>query len=304
MEKQDRPDPVGRYLETMVRTEDSRRSYRSGLKHCARVLFGHDDVHAAEWWTLGYSDILRLRSTLQDMVASHSTVNHALTCLRCILRQCWRDGLMDGDRFLRCASVKGLPQENPVMGRRLTKAQLGRLLGACDDSMLGRRNRAILLVLVGCGLRRAELIALTLEDVDRSEGHAYLRIWKSPRMRLDREVPLPEAAAEAIEAWLECRGDEPGALFWPSSGAGRPFERRSISSQGVYNLCRQLARAARVKPFSPSDCRRTFIANLLDAGLDVPTVGVLAGGRDTPLAQDRRPSRPVLIPLPKKRAAK
>ena len=96
----------------------------------------------------------------------------------------------------------------------------------------------------------------------------------------------------SLETWLAVRGDTPGAIFHPVNKAGRVIGTR-LTAQGVYMLLRRLATKAKVQRFGPHDLRRTFISDLLDAGVDIATVQALAAHASvtTTARYDRRPER-------------
>jgi site-specific recombinase XerD len=72
------------------------------------------------------------------------------------------------------------------------------------------------------------------------------------------------------------RGTEQGPLFFAVNKAGRIVNHR-LSDQAVYGVMRRRAAEAGVASFSPHDCRRTMIGDMLDAGVDISTVQQLAG---------------------------
>ncbi len=76
--------------------------------------------------------------------------------------------------------------------------------------------------------------------------------------------------------WLIWRGEEAGALFYPTRRGGK-VEHRRMTDQAVLDILRQRGKEAQIASFSPHDFRRTFISNLLDRGADISTVQKLAG---------------------------
>lgn len=92
----------------------------------------------------------------------------------------------------------------------------------------------------------------------------------------DRTTYLDDGAAAALEDWLKWRGDEPGALFYPTRKGGK-LEARRMTDQAVLDILQQRGKEAQIPSFSPHDFRRTFIINLLDRGADISTVQKLAG---------------------------
>ena len=84
----------------------------------------------------------------------------------------------------------------------------------------------------------------------------------------------------AVEDWLVIRGKAPGPLLYPMDKAKRIIPRR-MSEQAVMSALQRRGEQAGVAPFSPHDLRRTFISDLLDAGVDLVTVSQLAGHAST-----------------------
>ncbi len=92
----------------------------------------------------------------------------------------------------------------------------------------------------------------------------------------ERLVPLVGAAAAALDAWLTARGDRPGGLFLAIT-RHRTIVGTGMTSHAVYNILAKRRRAAGVAKLSPHDFRRTFVGDLLDAGVDLAAVQQLAG---------------------------
>jgi len=86
--------------------------------------------------------------------------------------------------------------------RHLTAEQTEDVLGRCDEgTLIGKRDRAILLLLVRLGLRAGEVAGLTLDDIDWRHGHLLVRATKSRR---ERKLPLPDEVGRAIVSYLRC----------------------------------------------------------------------------------------------------
>jgi site-specific recombinase XerD len=136
----------------------------------------------------------------------------------------------------------------------------------------GARDAALLAVLYIGGVRRSELADLALEDY----------VPRPPALRVrgkgnkERLGPLTASAAAVLADWLALRGDGPGGLFRPGNKGGRIVGDR-LTSHAVYNVLAKRQRQAGVDKLSPHDFRRTFVGDLLDAGVDLSTVQQLAG---------------------------
>jgi site-specific recombinase XerC len=196
---------------------------------------------------------------------------------------------MNGEDLARAVDVDSVAGTSLPAGRYVEDGEVRRLVAAClaDDSPGGRRDAAVLAVLFVGGLRRAEAVALDLDDYEASSGHLAV----TGKGRRQRRTALPAGGRRALAAWLDVRGlDDPGPLFCPIDKAGRMTLRR-LSTQAVYALVDRRARKAGVGHLSPHDGRRTFASDLFDAGVDAVQVQGLMGHASllTTGGYDRRP---------------
>lgn len=278
--------PVLLYLRGLSR--GSRRAQAGALRDVARFL-GFSAV-ALPWHRLTPAELVGVRSWLAERYAPN-TANRVLCAVRGVLRACVTLRLLsrdDGAELVSVAKVKGA---RGLRGRSVGPAELAALFGALDQtSPLGRRDAALLALLYGCGLRRAELCALDLEHVT-AEG--LLVQGKGDK---DRIVPLPSSVRATLERWiweLSCRRDARThrALFPCVHPAGHM--RGRMGPMGVYSRIRVLAKRAGIPPISPHDLRRSYVSDLLDRKVDLATVQALVGHSDpvTTARYDRRPAR-------------
>jgi len=215
-----------------------------------------------------------------------ATANKMLAALRGVLKATFRLGLIDADGMARSLDFRRVCGQRVGNGRALDAAELGSLVGACDRSTnLGCRNAAILILGFGCGLRRAEIVGLDLADL--IEGDSALRV--RGKGNKERIAYLPDGAQTHLTAWVERRGNRPGALF----GAGAKGKERRLSEQTIYDVISSVAKRAGVPKVSPHDLRRSFVSSLLDQGVSLSTVSAMAGHSDvsTTARYDRRGER-------------
>ena len=140
----------------------------------------------------------------------------------------------------------------------------------------GLRDRAILEVLYGCGLRVSECTGLLLSHVHPDEGYVDV-IGKGNKQRI---IPLGEMAAEAIRNYLPAR-PEPAARAYEDilflNRSGRPLSRVS-----VFNLVKERAMAAGIhKEISPHTFRHSFATHLIEGGADLRIVQEMLGHEST-----------------------
>lgn len=169
------------------------------------------------------------------------------------------------------------PRAGRPLPRVLNRAQIERLLDTPPaGEPAGLRDRAILEVLYGCGLRVSELCGLDVADLDLAARFVRV-LGKGDK---ERVLPLGEPAARAVEAWLArgrpaCRGKRPSPALFLNRRGGR------ITRVGVWQLLKRHARAARIgAAVSPHVLRHTFATHLLEGGADLRVVQALLGHAD------------------------
>jgi len=155
------------------------------------------------------------------------------------------------------------------------------LLEAPDAKTIsGVRDRAMIEVLYATGLRVSELIKLSINDINLTDG--YLMAFGKGRK--ERVVPLGRKAMEAVKLWLEARptmlrGRESKALFVTPRGSG-------FSRMGFWKLLRRHARQAGiVKNLSPHKLRHSFATHLVERGADLRAVQAMLGHADLATTQ-------------------
>jgi len=278
--------PAAVYIASLA--PGSRRTMTEALDTIARVLTnGRDDAVSLNWAGLRYQHTAAIREELAARYAP-ATANKILSALRGVLKESWRLGMMSAEDYQRAADLKAVRGERIPHGRALSHGEVRALFEVCskDASPAGARDAALLAVLYGAGIRRSEAAALTLEDFDAETGALVIRAGKG---RKDRIVYATNGSHEALAAWLELRGDTPGALFCPVNKGGK-ITVRPMTDQSIFYVLKRRGEEAGVKSFSPHDMRRTFIGELLDAGADISTVQQLAGHANVTTTQryDRR----------------
>ena len=278
--------PVAVYLAGLA--PGSRRTQRAALRLIAKLVSHESDEMHLPWWALDYAHTTAVRSKLAERFAP-ATSNRMLAALRGVLKAAFKLGLSDADRMTRACSVEPVRGSRAMKGRALSKGELAALFEVCDPlTPGGARNAALLGLLYGGGLRRAEVVALDLADYDAKTGRLVVR----GKGNKERIAWATNGSRDALDAWLAVRGEEPGPLFLPVTKGGTVLQRR-MSDQAIAELVRRLARQAKIAKFSPHDMRRTFIGDLLDGGADLATVQGLAGHASptTTSRYDRRGER-------------
>ena len=177
-----------------------------------------------------------------------------------------------------------------LRGRALASHEVAALFHVCsqDPTAAGPRDAVILALGVAAGLRRAEIAGLDLAELDL--GRELVRVHGKGRKV--REVPVKNGTLDALRAWLQCRGEEPGPLVCPVRKGGT-VELRRLAPQSVLRVCEKRAGEAGITEFAAHDLRRTYISALLDQGVDLSVASELAGhsSPSTTKRYDRRGER-------------
>jgi integrase/recombinase XerD len=205
----------------------------------------------------------------------------ALVAVRRFLRHLGAEGLLRSDPW----QATRLPRFERPLPRVLRSDQTAALIESVDaETPLALRDRAMLEVLYGAGLRVSELVRLPLAGIDRRAG--LLRV--TGKGRRERVVPLGAPALAALDAWLASgrprlardarrAGD---AVFLSQRGA-------PMTRQNFFVRLRRLALAAGIPSadISPHVLRHAFATDLLEGGADLRVVQTLLGHADLATTQ-------------------
>jgi integrase len=283
--------PVAVYLARLT-SPQSRRTMRSKLDVVARLILRKESADAWQvpWALLQPIHLDAVRSILAERNAP-ATANCMMAAVRGVLTACWRIGQIDGERLSRLTDVEPVRGNTPPAGRSLEPAEITALFASCQEG--GKPNRAardsaILALLYGGGLRRAEAAALDFADVELGREELTVRRGKGNKGRI---VPLVLGAADYLHLWIAVRGESEGALLHPIN-KGDSIQPCRMTPDAIGLVVKRLCESARLRPAVAHDFRRTLIGDLLDAGADLVSVQQIAGHASptTSARYDRRPS--------------
>ncbi|MBW3658680.1 MAG: site-specific tyrosine recombinase XerD [Actinobacteria bacterium] len=251
--------------------DNTLQAYRRDLATYAEYLDerGIEDPRRATAEDLdAYVPWLRQRRTPTGEAYAASSVARAVVAVRGLHRFLAREGLTPDDVSADVAT----PATMRSLPKALSVAQVERLLDApLGDDPAALRDRAMLEVLYGGGLRISELTALDVDDLDRVDGLVRVR-GKGGK---DRVVPFGHAAGEALDAWLvrgRPRLSPRGPAVFCNTRGGR------LTRQGAWKVLKgHAARAGLSDAVSPHTLRHSFATHLLDGGADVRAVQELLG---------------------------
>lgn len=268
----------------------TRRAYENDLREFIEFA-GIEDPNAFR--QVGRGHVLAWRRDLERRALAGATIRRKLSALSSLFDALCEANAVQGNPVNGVKRPKGASQKGSTPA--ISDHQARALLAAPDGSTLkGLRDRAMLATLLYHGLRRAELCALHLEDLQERRGAPHLRVHgKGDKIRY---VPLHPAAAGDIAAYLEAAGrsnDKTGPLFQPISNncaAGRP-----ITPDGLYKVLAKYASQVGidVDGFGPHALRATAITNALEHDADLERVQDWVGHANisTTRMYDRRKAR-------------
>src|ERR1700733_2880036 len=269
-------------------SQESQRSYRFAIEdfiawYCSepRLAFNKTVV-------------LRYRLQLEARHLSASTINVRLAAVRRLAYEVSDNGLLSPELAASIRRVKGAKKLGVRLGNWLAFAQGRSLLDASDTrNTKGKRDHAILTLLLGCGLRRAELIALKLSDLQQRDDHwAIIDLYgKGGHVRT---VPVPNWGKVSVDAWLAAGGIEDGFIFRCVTHAGTVCG-SGISEKVVWWVVRQYAKIAAIEKLSPHDLRRTCARLCHSTGGELEQIQFLLGHRSVETTERYLGSRQRLV---------
>jgi len=216
------------------------------------------------------------RASLQARGLGSSSINNRLSAIRKLATEAADNQLMPAEVAAAIGRVKGAKSQGVRLGNWLSLRQAQALLSAPDPSTVkGLRDRAILAVLLGCGLRRSEVAALTLEHIQQRDGRWCVVNLLGKHGRV-RTVPMPTWVKVAIDVWISRPPIADGFVFRPVSRGGYCCGDR-LSDKVIWQMLRRYARDAGVPGIAPHDMRRTCAKLCRASGGELEQIQMLLG---------------------------
>lgn len=247
----------------------TRRAYLSDVRQLAAWL-----AEGAQPDRVGPDEVRAFLASLHRR-RHPTTLARKLAALRSFFRFLVREGRCSLDPTAGMAAPRAPKRLPRPLAVDDCQALMEMESGDAEPGALSLRNRALVELLYGAGLRVGEAVGLDVRDVDLHRGDVRV-LGKGGK---ERVVPLPAAAREALRRWIESRRT-PGLLAQPlftAGGAGREGPRR-LSARSVRRVLRARAlRAGIAERVHPHRLRHSYATHLLDMGADLREIQELLG---------------------------
>jgi integrase len=253
-----------------LRSSESQRSYQHSIDEF--VLWYCSEPRLSFNKTV----VTRYRIHLEGRLLAPGTINVRLAAVRRLAYEAADCGLLSPELAAGIRRVKGSKKLGIRLGNWLTMSEARSLWQLPDaETLKGKRDRAILAILLGCGLRRGELTDLTLDHLQRREDHWAIvdLVGKGGHVRT---VPLPNWVKLTIDEWLIAAGISQGKLFRPVCRRGTAWGDH-MTVKVVWHVVKQYAQRLGHSKLAPHDLRRSCARLCYGAGGELEQIQFLLG---------------------------
>jgi site-specific recombinase XerD len=220
--------------------------------------------------------VLRYRMYLETRNLAPGTINLRLGAVRRLAYEAADCGLLSADLAAGIRRVKGLKKLGVRLGNWLTAEQGQALWQAPNqEQMKGKRDRALLALLLACGLRRHELASLTVGHLQQREGHRAIVDLRGKGGHV-RTIPVPDWVHGLLDDWTKAAGISAGSLFRRVSSAGRVWG-EAVTEKLVWHVVKEFAAKIGVSKLAPHDLRRSCARLCRAAGGELDQIQFLLG---------------------------
>jgi integrase len=220
--------------------------------------------------------VLRYRIHLEQQLYAPATINLCLAAVRRLAYEAADTGLLSPELAAGIRRVKGMRRLGVRTGNWLTVDQGKRLLERQErETLRSEQNYAMLPMLLGCGLRRTELLSLKMDSVQLREDHWVIAdlIGKGGHVRT---VPIPAWVKTGLDDWAVAAGIKEGPIFRSINKAGRVWG-TGMTPKVIWEVVKEAARRAGIEKLAPHDLRRTCARLCYLAGGELEQIQFLLG---------------------------
>jgi len=250
-------------------SECSKKAYRTALRDF--LIWFRDQWRGS----FNKAAVNAYRTELLLAGRSGATVNLKLASIRKLALEASDNNLLPADVAAAVARVRCVKVEGTRTGTWISLQQAQALLNAPDITTLqGLRDRALIALLLGTGIRREEACTLTCEHLQVRDGRTVLLDLKGKGGRL-RTVPVPGWTKQALDAWMHETGISSGLVIRQTDR--RLLAGKRLSSTRVWQLVQQHASAAGLGDLAPHDLRRSCARFCRASGAELEQIQILLG---------------------------
>jgi integrase/recombinase XerD len=220
-------------------------------------------------WKLELVDYLRWLEGERALGRGGKSLNKNLSHLRGFLEYAWRSGRADRNVLDGFRIQDGGEAAEPDS---LSLEEAASLVKACPSSTsVERRDRMVILLLYGCGLRTKELCALKVQDLDTTRKELLVQHGKGD---LERIIPIPELVHTELLAYLRERGGKRGPLLRTAT------HQKALRAKDVCEVVHRAAQRAGIgREIMPKALRHSYATHLMDGGVNLAVIARLMGHR-------------------------
>jgi site-specific recombinase XerD len=220
--------------------------------------------------------VVRYRMHLETRHLAPGTINLRLGAVRRLAYEASECGLLSADLAAGIRRVKGVKKLGVRLGDWLTAEQGQALWQAADRERLkGKRDRALLALLLACGLRRHEIAKLTFGHLQQREGH-WAIVDLSGKAGHVRTIPVPDWVHGLLNEWTQAAGIDAGKLFRRVNSAGRAWG-EAVTEKLVWHVVKEFAAKIGVAKLAPHDLRRSCARLCRASGGELEQIQFLLG---------------------------
>jgi site-specific recombinase XerD len=220
--------------------------------------------------------VLRYRSHLESRQLAPGTINLRLGVVRRLAYEAADCGLLSADLAAGIRRVKGAKKLGVRLGNWLSAEQGQALWQAPDRQRLkGKRDRALLALLLACGLRRHEAAELRFDHLQQREEHWAIvdLVGKAGHIRT---VPVPDWVRSTLEEWFAAACIDRGKLFRKVNRVGQAWG-DGVTEKAVWHIVKDSAKSIGVAKLAPHDLRRTCARLCHASGGELEQIQFLLG---------------------------
>ena len=222
------------------------------------------------------SVVVRYRSFLESLSLSAATINLHLSAIRRLADEATESGWLSPELATGIRRVKGVKRLGRKIGNWLTGNQAQKLLNAVSQNTLqGRRDGAMLGLLLGCGLRRSEVVGLRLDQLQLRESHWVIVDLMGKGGRI-RTVPVPNWCKTLVDVWLRDSGVNEGKVFRRVLKNGARQD-AGVTANVVWYAVKRCSKRAGIENLAPHDLRRSCARLCHGCGGELEQIQFLLG---------------------------